>query len=626
MDLAQEAFVQAYLSLTSIREPDKFGAWLASITANLCKMHLRRSSEVPMPPEMVEELRITTEPEPNAALAREALDRLPNGTRTAALLFFVEQMKQAEIAEFLGISLAAVKSRVRDARASLQKEMIHMVRQTAKKDEPGDEFAKSLKHRLELARWYREFSELVDAGVTLVRSLFVLSEGSYSQPICDAATQVRLAVESGSTLSDALLDAPALRTPESVGLVRAGEIGGSLELTLRSLVRCIDARSLQKDIELYTWCRTLGEILSAGVGIVHAFQCATDIIASPDLKQATLDVIQAIYDCKPPQEAPPSPCPIHPIVDALNLHAATLTPMVAIAVHASIESGSLDNALKWLADDLALDVARRIGPPGVLAKHRTPGGEFLDTDTTRSYLRSDLPAMRCAAANLLGRIGAERAGVEIAQLLSDPDPEVRKAAVRAVVDLNCRAAVDALVVCLADAEESVRRLAAWAIAELGLHDAAPAVAAMIPDPDLRVNHAAISALESMGEIGVLTARAIELVVSTEANAANTGVGILMNHPTPAGDDALAAGLRSDKADWFPCESAAIALGMIGRREGIPWLRKLLSKRGWSWWTNTAAELLVQLGDSESASLIRKAVEDGEINKRFLEVADRLEGK
>ena len=609
--------MQAYLSLRTLREPDRFGAWLAGITANVCKMHLRRASEVPLAPEMIQDLQPPVERDPNAAAVREALDQLPNGTRTAAVLFFVEGMKQAEIAEFLGISLAAVKSRIRDARSSLQKEMIHMVKRTAKKAEPGDEFERSLKHRLELARFYREFSELIDAGVTLVHSMLTLEEGNYSNTVRDSIRAVRLAVQSGSTLSDALADAPVLRTPESVGLVRAGEIGGCLELSMRSLVRCIDARSLQKDIELYTWCRTLGEILSAGVGIVHAFQCATDIITSPDLKKATTDVIQAIYECRPPQDA--ESIPISPLADALQRHAATLTPVVAIAMHSSMESGSLDKALQWLADDLALDVARRIGPAGVLAKQRTPGGEYLDTPTTRGYLHSDLPIMRSGAAALLGRIGAEEAGVEIVQLLSDVDPEVRKTAIRAIVDLDFRAASEALVGCLADTDESVRWLATSAIAELSLHDAAPAIAAMILDTDMRANHAAILALESMGEIDVLTARAIELVAGDDHRAITIGVCILVDHPTPTAGDVLAAKNTEDFG-------VAVALGKIGRPEAVPALRKLLTHRRWTWWTRTAADLLAELGDIESAPLMRKAVEDGEIDKRFLEVADRLEGK
>lgn len=243
LDIAQEAFVQAYLSLGALREPDKFAPWLSSITANLCKMQARRSSEVLIPPEMIDEMSVSAESDPNATLAREALDRLPNGTRSAAILYFVEEMKQTEIAEFLGISLAAVKSRIRDARASLQKEMIHMVKQTAKKPEPGDEFDKSLKHRLELARWYRELSEMISAGTTIMRALDKLRQGDYSEPVWQHTTRMMEAIQAGCTVTDAFASCSALTSPGAIDLMHLGEIAGSMHIELLKLADGLDTGS-----------------------------------------------------------------------------------------------------------------------------------------------------------------------------------------------------------------------------------------------------------------------------------------------------------------------------------------------------------------------------------------------
>jgi RNA polymerase sigma-70 factor (ECF subfamily) len=41
-DLAQEAFVRAYLDLHQLREPSKFASWLYRVTMNVCKMWLRK--------------------------------------------------------------------------------------------------------------------------------------------------------------------------------------------------------------------------------------------------------------------------------------------------------------------------------------------------------------------------------------------------------------------------------------------------------------------------------------------------------------------------------------------------------------------------------------------------------
>jgi RNA polymerase sigma factor (sigma-70 family) len=40
-DVTQEALLQAFLGLGSLRTPDRFGAWLSGIVVNLCRMRLR---------------------------------------------------------------------------------------------------------------------------------------------------------------------------------------------------------------------------------------------------------------------------------------------------------------------------------------------------------------------------------------------------------------------------------------------------------------------------------------------------------------------------------------------------------------------------------------------------------
>jgi len=577
-------------------------------------MHLRRLSEIPMPPAMIDKMRESVAGDPAADAAREAIDRLPNGARSAAILFFIEGMKQAEIAEFLEISLAAVKARIRDARAGLQKEMVYMAKRSVRKDEPGEEFSRSLNHRLELARWYREFSEMIDAGITLVRSLLMLSEGNYSQTIRDAAAKVRLSVESGSTLSDALRNEPALQTPEAVALVNVGEVGGMLELSLANLVRCIESRNIQRDIELCTLFRSLGEMLSSGVGILHAFTCAIEVAQEPEIKQAVREIIDSINNYK---DADRSVWELPPVTQVLANHPDIFPPMARIATHVGECTGTLDPLLKWLAEERALEIAKRLVPSGMLTEQKIPGGESLDDDITRAYLRDDSPALRAAAIMLLARAEVKSAGPEAVALLADSDAEVRKSAIRAIVDIKFRAGAKSLIDCLDDADASVQREAAKAIAELQLHEAAGAIATAIPSDDLRTNHALISALESMGEIDVLTSRAIEMVKSGKP-----GMHILMNHPTPAAADVLIAELQRNPT-W---NTAAIALGRIGRREAVPGLINIVAGPNWSWWVYTAANLLRDLGDPSAAPAIRQAVEEGKLSKEYLKVAEDLEGR
>src|SRR2546428_13389495 len=41
-DVAQEAFIQAYLHLGQLRDPARFGPWLRQLTVNECRMWRRR--------------------------------------------------------------------------------------------------------------------------------------------------------------------------------------------------------------------------------------------------------------------------------------------------------------------------------------------------------------------------------------------------------------------------------------------------------------------------------------------------------------------------------------------------------------------------------------------------------
>ena len=47
---------------------------------------------------------------------REAFDSLPKELRETAILFFVQELKQKDIAKILGISLSLVKYRIRRSR------------------------------------------------------------------------------------------------------------------------------------------------------------------------------------------------------------------------------------------------------------------------------------------------------------------------------------------------------------------------------------------------------------------------------------------------------------------------------------------------------------------------------
>ncbi len=91
----------------------------------------------------------------------------------------------------------------------------------------------------------RQFSTMIDAGVSLVRCLDVLAEQSQSPKLRRIIADLRSEVEAGNMLSKAMGKYPGEFDNMFIGLVRAGEVGGVLEEALQRL-----SIFLEKDVEL----------------------------------------------------------------------------------------------------------------------------------------------------------------------------------------------------------------------------------------------------------------------------------------------------------------------------------------------------------------------------------------
>jgi len=79
----------------------------------------------------------------------------------------------------------------------------------------------------------RQLATLIDVGMPLLRGLRILEEQAESRALKRVITEVATSVESGGTLSEALAAHPRVFSPLYVNMVKAGEIGGILEVVLR---------------------------------------------------------------------------------------------------------------------------------------------------------------------------------------------------------------------------------------------------------------------------------------------------------------------------------------------------------------------------------------------------------
>jgi type IV pilus assembly protein PilC len=97
----------------------------------------------------------------------------------------------------------------------------------------------------DLVVFSRQLATMINAGLPIVRALYILSEQTENQKLNDVVVQVRKDVEAGLSLSEALGQHPKVFSRLYVEMVKAGEIGGMLD---RVLLRVAD--QLEKDQEL----------------------------------------------------------------------------------------------------------------------------------------------------------------------------------------------------------------------------------------------------------------------------------------------------------------------------------------------------------------------------------------
>lgn len=140
-EVLQDTFLQVYEKIRTFREEAAFSSWLYRVTANFAYMKLRRRRSRPqvsfedvMPyfegGHLAEQITDWSgRPDDEAVRAEaqriilEAIDELPPKNRTVFVLREMEGLSNAEVAEVLGITVPAVKSRLHWARLFLRKRL-----------------------------------------------------------------------------------------------------------------------------------------------------------------------------------------------------------------------------------------------------------------------------------------------------------------------------------------------------------------------------------------------------------------------------------------------------------------------------------------------------------------------
>jgi RNA polymerase sigma-70 factor, ECF subfamily len=121
-DVAQESFMQAFIALDRLRDPERFAGWLAAIVLNVCRAQYRRAQPVLLP-DWPESLHPASADGPPSAedldrhdVLRAAIAGLPDGQRRAVALHYYAGMPAGQFAGQPGaarVSLHKARGRLR---------------------------------------------------------------------------------------------------------------------------------------------------------------------------------------------------------------------------------------------------------------------------------------------------------------------------------------------------------------------------------------------------------------------------------------------------------------------------------------------------------------------------------
>ena len=130
-DVAQEAFIDAFLHLHQLREPAAFAGWLRRIVHKHCDRQTRRRTVEPeLQENQVQGPDAAAQRAQEARWVRRAIEALPQHERLVVALHYLGECPQKEVAELLELPLSTIKKRLHSARQRLRERSEDMTEKT----------------------------------------------------------------------------------------------------------------------------------------------------------------------------------------------------------------------------------------------------------------------------------------------------------------------------------------------------------------------------------------------------------------------------------------------------------------------------------------------------------------
>jgi len=139
-----------------------------------------------------------------------------------------------------------------------------------------------------LTTFTRQLATLVDAGLPLLRGLRVLEKQERNANLKKVLAELGLSIEGGSTFSEALAQHPKVFNKLFVNMVKAGELGGVLEVVLKRLAEFSEkAQKIKGKVKAALFYPVA--VLIVAVGIMILLMCFVvpkfkDVFAGMNMK------------------------------------------------------------------------------------------------------------------------------------------------------------------------------------------------------------------------------------------------------------------------------------------------------------------------------------------------------
>lgn len=298
------------------------------------------------------------------------------------------------------------------------------------------------------------------------------------------------------------------------------------------------------------------------------------------------------------------PAPLHPAsvveIARANLNECKALPLARICK--VLGAGTVPEGSKMLAD-LTMNKADSVRGAALTALEKLDQVHALEC--ALQMIKDPDPANRGAAVKVIGRAGMIDHRIHLLVCLLDPAPEVRGAATQALANLGDSESINDVAFLLSDQKPGVRGSAATALGMLGATQEVPALVACLSDVAANVRGSAAKALGVLGApdaVKPLCAALGDDVPKVRGTAA-VALGMI--------GDAFALPILEqaiNDADDDVRRGVVVALGELGDSSVLPTLSTAAkdSVPDVRW---TVANALGKIGDPEAARILVPLLED-----------------